>query len=161
MQTLTPAQFAELWGSGEVKPQLALDRSADNAVANFSTRVRETKLTARCGLALDVEETSLRVRLAAHVTAQGGPAFQYRLNIPAALHVDELSAFDSQGPRPAHWARTGENSLTVLLAAPASGEIKLLVRGRLPRSGETAFSLPEISVQGSDQRKASGHCHSQ
>ncbi len=152
-QSLAPSQFAELWGSDEIKPQLALDRSAAGAEISLTTRLRETKFAARCRLALDVGEESTDVRFAANVTAQGGSAFAYRLTIPAALEIEDVSVDDSTGRRPAHWARTSDKLLTILLGAPASGEIRLLARGRMPRPGESKFSLPEIHVQGSDTEK--------
>ncbi len=124
-----------------------------SAEISLTTRLRETKFAARCRLALDVGEESTDVRFAANVTAQGGSAFAYRLTIPAALEIEDVSVDDSTGRRPAHWARTSDKLLTILLAAPASGEIRLLARGRMPRSGESKFSLPEIHVQGSDTEK--------
>ena len=40
-----------------------------------------------------------------------------------------------------------------MLTAPVTGEIKLLVRGRLPRSKDATLSVPEFSVQGSENEK--------
>ncbi len=143
-----PSQFASLWGGDETKPQFAWTSRAGESAGEIIAKFRETKISARYALALIADSAQINLRLAATLAVEGAPIFHCRLSIPKTIQIDDVTVSDQNGTIASRWSRTDGDHVSVMLAAPAVGDIKVLIGGQLPSTMNSDFSIPDISVDG-------------
>lgn len=149
-RSIAPEQFSALWLASTDRPELAMQRLRPQSQWELSTRLREAKLSARYDVAWTFDQKSAEVTQVAEVTASGAPIFQYRLAVPESLQVIDVSVRERDAQRMARWSRTSDSEVTVILSAPATGERKLILHGRMPRPDGEKYVLPEIRLQQSE-----------
>jgi len=144
---IAPEKFAALWPTRESQPQLAWQSSQPETPWSIATRPRQPKLSTRCQLAAIAGQNEIDLHWAAHVIASDGQVFQYRLQIPSDLEIDDVAVRGQNVDQPCRWARSSADLLSVFLASLADGPQVVLVRGHLPLSPPSKFTLPSITVE--------------
>lgn len=146
LEPVAVPDFAGAWGTADSPPLFAYSLSSGEPAWSLSTRPCEPSIASDQLLALSVGEQEARLLLDARLTTTAGASFQYRLSAPAALIVDSLSVTEAGAERAARWSRDKDGSVVVFLAAPATGQQDLSLRGRLPiaAGGQLSLALPRL-----------------
>ncbi len=152
LQTLAVPQFLAAWGGAKGQPVLACVLPSPRPDWSISTRPVASRTTVQQNLAFCFGPTGARVRLEAELEIASGTCFQHRIAAPPELEIEELSVREQGAERIARWRRDPDGTVSVFLAAAATGKQTLLLCGRLPTPGQGTIPLPPVRVEGEEMK---------
>jgi len=148
LEAVAVPDFLAAWGSTATPPQAAYRLAGESGACRIATRPRNSAITAREKLTIRLDGRHASVSFEAALAMTSGYRFQYRLRVPAALHVEEVSLIDEEGAEQmARFSQSDDGLVTVFLAGPASGEAMLSLHGRMPAPTGKDFVLPTVDLQ--------------
>jgi hypothetical protein len=137
--------FTTLWGAAEVRPP-AFELPVALSAWTLQVRPRQPSLTGDYRTSVTVHANHAELRWNAALNIAGGSKFQFRVTVPVEASIDRVEVRDAVGIRTSSWARDTSGLLTVFLSAPATGQIRLSLNGRLPFA-EGQLSIPRLQVE--------------
>ena len=155
LEAATVSDFLKAWGAADAKPQ-AVYRAKPQAAYRLpageidwtiSTRPHEPRSAADQTLTLLCDEDHVKMIFEAHVSTTSGYLFQHRLTAPAGLKIDGVSLLEGDVERASRWSQDADGAVTIFLGGAASGQQKLVLRGRLPIEAGKAWPLPQVRLQ--------------
>jgi hypothetical protein len=141
-------EFMGNWGSSDTPPELAYRLNGNAAEWNLATRPRRAETFGDQSATWILRTHAADVRYEALLTTTVGSSFQYRLEAPAALHVDAVAVLADGVNRAARWSQDRDGGITVFLASPLGGRHEIQLRGQMPLAAKGATSLPPLRLDG-------------
>jgi hypothetical protein len=144
IEKLTVSDFLRAWGATDSKPYAAYRLPAGEIDWAISTRPHEPRSDADQILSLSYDEDRVDLLLEAKIATTSGYVFQHRIAAPPELKIESISLLEGDVERAGRWSRDADGTVTVFLNGAASGQQRLVLRGRLPIESGKAEPLPLV-----------------
>lgn len=148
--TLAPAEFLKAWvketAATPAEPQVAYRLPAKDPSWSLTTRPKQPQISGVARLDVSYRVNSARLQWEADLNSANGSLFQYKLQTPPGLEIESVSVRQGAAERAGRWSRTGQDSMTIFLTGPISGEQHLIVRGTLDRPHQGDWNLPRLAI---------------
>ena len=150
LRPLSDATAGEIWGLTDQPPDFFYEQMGANVDWSLPARLQESETTGYAKLALGVSEEQSEVYAEYELETTGGNRCQYELEIPSTFVPTQVELRSDDVERLMRWsvrAQSGADRLTLFLAEPVRGPLKLIVRGHLLHS-KLRVEVPRFNLQG-------------
>jgi len=146
IEAVSVPDFLRNWGEAETEPLLAFRPVGGEAAWSIATRPRQPRTTVVQTLLLSVDRRSTAVRFDAELTTTAGYNFQYRIQAPNTLQVEDVSLLEDGVQHAVRFSQDKRGGVTVFLDGPVAGRQKLSLRGRLPTQMQRKTPLTVFKI---------------
>lgn len=146
-EPVSAQEFVNTWGEGE-PPSIALRAPAQRSPVILHVQPRPPEVSARQALTYVFGHDETTLELEALATVAQAPVFQYRMRLPAGFEPLGATLTQEESERPVRVARSGENTVTLMLPAAAQGEHRLVVKARSRSLRRGMWSPGDVGLVG-------------
>ena len=154
-------EFMTAWGTTDARPQAAYTIPRGESAWALATRPNEPQVGVEQTLAPQPRRGSSNVEFDATMVISAGYLFQFALDVPPSLAIDEISLVEDDVERVARWSVGDSGRLTVFLTGPLNGRQQVSLRGHLNNDEAGPIALPRITLVGTEIKKSELHVYRQ
>ncbi len=148
-KSMPVAEFLAVWGSSDVKPQLAFQLADAAANWNLAVHSRQPQLTSSNLTTVSLGADRIAAAWLTDLAIEGGAVFQLRLSVPQDFAIETAVARELDATeRPLRWSRGVLGEVTLFLPHTPADHYQLLVRGSKPTSSGNAMPMPHLRIAG-------------
>ncbi|MEC8338297.1 MAG: hypothetical protein VXZ84_09165 [Planctomycetota bacterium] len=150
LRPLSDTAAGEIWGLSDRPPDFFYEQMGSIVDWSLPTRLQESETTGYAKLAIGVSDDQSEVYAEYELETTDGNRCQYQLEIPSAFVPTQVELRSDDVGRLMRWSvrpQPDSDRLTLFLAEPVRGPLKLIVRGHLLHS-EQHVEVPRFVLQG-------------
>jgi len=155
------SEFLAAWGPTEARLQAAYSIPRGEPLWILASQPNEPQIVAEQTLALSASRNESLVQFEATLSVSGGYVFQFALEAPPRLTVEQVSLLDEGVQRVARWSADANGRITVFLTAATTGRQMLTLQGRWSGLQDDVLSVPHIQLLGAETRRRQVHLYRQ
>lgn len=150
---IAPSQFLAAWDENREPPQQAFTLPPNSQDWQFSVRPIPTRVGIQEQQDVLVAGDHASFRYEGVVAVDHGRLSHLRLAVPARFEPLEVTVLHDDANRLLRWSQVSEREISVFFATPLSGEIRIIVDGKVPMAGGKRVLLPIIAAGNTSSRQ--------